>query len=65
MAQTMSRMVVTSVTLTFDTGHQTHWSWTENLTLIQWWEHTKKGLTDGETDGQTDSTVRKAAWSQL
>ena len=54
--------VVTSVTLTFDL-----WPWPfawtsllslvitpENFMMIRWWEHGKKGVTDGQTDRQTD-----------
>ena len=54
--------VVTSVTLTFDL-----WPWPfawtlpwsnvitpENFMMIPWWEHSQKGVTDGQTDGQTD-----------
>ena len=69
--------VVTSVTLTFDL-----WPWPfawtllsslvitpENFMMIQWWEHSQKGVTDGRTDGQTDrrteNTICRAAWSQL
>ena len=73
--------VVTSVTLTFDL-----WPWPfawtlllslvitpENFMVIQWWEHSQKGVTDGQTDrrtdgqtdGQTENTICRAAWSQL
>ena len=65
--------VVTSVTLTFDL-----WPWTfawtllwslviipENFMMIQWWEHSQKGVTDRRTDGQTENTICRAAWSQL
>ena len=69
--------VLTSVTLTFDL-----WTWpfawtsllslvitTENFMMIQSWEHSQKGVTDGQTDGrtdgQTDWTIHRAAWSQL
>ena len=73
--------VVTSVTLTFDL-----WPWPfawtfpwsnvitpENFMMIRWWEHSQKGVTDGQTDrrtdGQTDrqteNTICRAAWSQL
>ena len=61
--------VLTSVTLTFDL-----WSWTfawtsllslvitpENFMMIQRWEHSQKGV----TDGQTDWTSHISAWSQL
>ena len=54
--------VVTSVTLTFDP-----WPWPfawtsllslvitpENFMMIRWWEHSQKGVTDGQTDRQTD-----------
>ena len=50
--------VVTSVTLTFDL-----WPWPfawtllwslvitpENFMMIRWWEHSQKGVTDGQTD---------------
>ena len=60
--------VLTSVTLIFDL-----WSWPfawtsllslvitpENFVMIRWWEHSKKGVTDGRTDGRTDGqTDRK------
>ena len=65
--------VVTSVTLTFDL-----WPWPfartsllslvitpENFMMIRWWEHSEKGVTDGQTDRQTDWTSHIAAWSQL
>ena len=73
--------VVTSVTLTFDL-----WPWPfawtlpwsnvitpENFMMIRWWEHSQKGVTDGQTDRQTDgqtdrrteNTIHRAAWSQL
>ena len=61
--------VVTSVTLTFDL-----WPWPfawtllwslvitpENFMMIRWWEHSQKGV----TDGQTENTICRAAWSQL
>ena len=54
--------VVTSVTLTFDL-----WPWPfawtllwslvitpENFMVIRWWEHSQKGVTDGQTDRRTD-----------
>ena len=54
--------VMTSVTLTFDL-----WPWPfawtsllslvitpENFMMIWWWEHSQKGVTDGQTDRQTD-----------
>ena len=69
--------VVTSVTLTFDLWPW-HFAWTlpwskvitpENFMMIRWWEHSQKGVTDGQTDGQTDrrteNTIHRAAWSQL
>ena len=41
----------------------------ENFMMIQWWEHSQKGVTDRRTDGQTDrqteNTICRAAWSQL
>ena len=69
--------VVTSVTLTFDL-----WPWPfawtlfwslvitcENFMMIQWWEHSQKGVkdrrTDGRTDRQTENTICRAAWLQL
>ena len=69
--------VVTSLTLTFDL-----WPWPfawtlpwsnvitpENFMMIRWWEHSQKGVTDGQTDRQTDrrteNTIHRAAWSQL
>ena len=69
--------VVTSVTLTFDL-----WPWLfawtsllslvitpENFILIRWWQHSQKGVTDGQTDRRTDRrtdwTIHRAAWSQL
>ena len=65
--------VVTTVTLTFDL-----WPWPfawtlllslvitpENFMMIRWWEHSQKGVTDGQTDGQTDWTIHRAALSQL
>ena len=41
--------------------------------MIRWWEHSQKGVTDGQTDRQTDgqtdrrteNTIHRAAWSQL
>ena len=54
--------VLTSVTLTFDL-----WPWPfawtsllslvitpENFTMIRWWEHSQKRVTDGQTDRRTD-----------
>ena len=65
--------VVTSVTLTFDL-----WPWPfawtlpwsnvitpENFMMIRWWEHSQKGVTDGQTDRRTENTIHRAAWSQL
>ena len=37
----------------------------ENLMMIQWWEHSEKGVTDRRTDGQTERSVLRAAWWQL
>ena len=64
-----SSLVLTYVTLTFDL-----WPWTfawtlllslvispENFIMIRWWEHSEKGV----TDGQTENTICRAAWSQL
>ena len=65
--------VITSVTLTFDL-----WPWPfawtsllslvitpENFVMIQWREHSQKGVTDRQTDRRTDWTIHRAAWSQL
>ena len=65
--------VVTSVTLIFDL-----WPWPfawtlpwsnvitpENFMMIRWWEHSQKGVTDGQTDRRTENTIHRAAWSQL
>ena len=65
--------VLTSVTLTFDL-----WPWPfawtslpslvitiENFMMIRRWEHSQKGVTDGQTDRQTDWTIHRAVWSQL
>ena len=65
--------VVTSVTLTFDL-----WPWPfawtlpwsnvitpENFMMIRWWEHSQKGVTDGQTDRRTENAIHRAAWSQL
>ena len=69
--------VMTCVSLTFDL-----WPWPfawtllwslvitpGNLMMIQWWEHSQKGVTEGQTDGQTDRwadwTIHRAAWWQL
>ena len=54
--------LMTSVTLTFDL-----WPWPftwtsllslvitpDNFMMIWWWEHSQKGVTDGQTDGRTD-----------
>ena len=61
------------VTLTFDL-----WTWPfawisllslvitpENFMMIRWWEHSEKGVTDGQTDGRMERSVLRAAWSQL
>ena len=61
--------VLTFVTLTFDL-----WPWPfawtllwslvitpENFMMMRWWEHSEKGV----TDGQTENTICRAAWSQL
>ena len=54
--------VVTSVTLTFDL-RPWPFAWTlpwsnvmtpENFMMIRWWEHSQKGVTDGQTDRRTD-----------
>ena len=42
----------------------------ENFIMIRWWEHSQKGVTDGQTkdrrtDGRTENTICRAAWSQL
>ena len=65
--------VVTSVTLTFDL-----WPWPfawtlrwslviipENFMMIRWWEHSQRGVTDGQTDRWTEKNIHRAAWSQL
>ena len=57
--------VLTSVTLTFD-----FWPWPfawislwssvitpENFMMIRWWEHSQKGVTDGQTDRWTEIAV--------
>ena len=36
-----------------------------NFMMIQWWEHSQKGVTDRQTDRRTDWTICGAAWSQL
>ena len=67
------RWVVTSVTLTSDL-----WLWpfpwtlpwslvitSENFMMMQWWEHSKKGVTDRQTDRWTENTIHRSAWSQL
>ena len=69
--------VVTSVTLIFDLW-PCPFAWTlpwslvitpENFMMIRWWEHSQKGVTDGQTDGRTDrrteNTIHRAAWSQI
>ena len=68
-----SSWVVTSVTLTFEL-----WPWPfawtlpwsmvitpKNFMMIRWWEHSQKGVTDGQTDRRTENTIHRAAWSQL
>ena len=65
--------VVTSVTLTFDV-----WAWPsawtflwslvitpDNFMMIRSWEHSHKGVTDGQTDRRTENTIHRAAWSKL
>ena len=69
--------VLTSVSWTFDL-----WPWPlawtsllsivitpENFMMIQWQEHSEKGVTDRQTDrqtdGQTERGVLRAAWSYL
>ena len=37
----------------------------ENFMMIPWWEHSQKGVTDGQTDRRTENTICRAAWSQL
>ena len=65
--------VVTSVTLTFDLLPW-HFAWTlpwslvitpEYFMKIRWWEHSQKGMTDGQTDRRTENAIHRAAWSQL
>ena len=57
--------VLTSVILTFDLWPW-HYAWTsllsmvitsENVMMIRWWEHSKKGVTDGRTDGRTEPFI--------
>ena len=49
--------VLISMTLTFDS-----WPWPFAwISLLSWWEHSDKGV----TDGRTERSVLKAAWSQL
>ena len=63
--------VVTSVTLTFDLwpfAWTSHWSLVitpKNFMMIRWWEHSQKGVTDGQMDRRTENTIHRAAWSQL
>ena len=65
--------VMTSVTLTFDlwpwplawTSHLSMVITLGNFSMIRWWEHSEKGVRDGQTDGRTDWSVLRAAWSQL
>ena len=54
--------VMTFVTLTFDL-RPWPFAWTsllslvitpENFMMIRWWEHSQKGVTDGQTDRRTD-----------
>ena len=65
--------VVASVTLAF-----VLWPWPfawtlpwslvitpENYMMIRWWEHSQKGVTDGQTDRRTENTIHRAGWSQL
>ena len=57
--------VMTSVTLTFDLDLLLSLVMTpENFMMIRWWEHSEKGVTDGQTDRQTERSVLRAAWSQ-
>ena len=37
----------------------------ENFMMIRWWEHSQKGVTDGQTGRRTENTIPRAAWSQL
>ena len=61
------------VTLTFDLwpwpfAPTLPWSFVispENFMMTRWWEHSQKGVTDGQTDRQTENTIHRAAWSQL
>ena len=68
-----SSWVVTSVTLTFDL-FSWPFAWTlpwsmvitpKNFMMMRWWEHSQKGVTDGQTDRRTENTIHRAAWSQL
>ena len=61
--------VMTSVTLTFDLW-PCPFAWTsfvslvitsENSMVIQWWEHSQKGVMDRETDRQTEWAIHRAA----
>ena len=65
--------IVTSVTLTFDL-RPWPFAWTlpwslvitpGNFMMIRWWEHSQKGVTDGQTDRRTENTIHRAAWSPL
>ena len=64
---------LTSVTLTFDL-RPGPFAWTsllsiviclQNIMMLQWCEHSEKGVTDGLMDRQTDWTICRAVWSQL
>ena len=68
--------VLTAVTLTFDpwpcpfvrTSFLLMVITPANFMMIQWWEHSEKGVTDRQTDGRADRRTEpfhRAAWSQL
>ena len=65
--------VVTSVTLNFDLwpwpfGWTLPWSLVitpGNFMMIRWWDHSQKGVTDRRMDRRTETTIHRAAWSQL
>ena len=33
--------------------------------MVRWWEHSQKGVTDGQTDSRAENTIHTAAWPQL
>ena len=67
--------VVTSVTLTFDRWPRP-FAWTlpwslviipENFMMIRWWEHSQRGVTDGQTNNQNSISkiFKKVVFEQL